>query len=133
MRQLKEDNMADDRKMFIIKENNSGSVKVADEVICIIAGLAATEVEGVTAMVGNIPNELISKVGFNRLSKGVNIAIKDEKVKIDLSVCIDYGFEIPAVSSKVQEKVKYAIENMTGLEVTEVNVHIASVEMQPTK
>ncbi len=125
--------MADDRKMFIIKENNSGSVKVADEVICIIAGLAATEVEGVTAMVGNIPNELISKVGFNRLSKGVNIAIKDEKVKIDLSVCIDYGFEIPAVSSKVQEKVKYAIENMTGLEVTEVNVHIASVEMQPTK
>ena len=125
--------MADDRKMFIIKENNSGSVKVADEVICIIAGLAATEVEGVTAMVGNIPNELISKVGFNRLSKGVIIAIKDEKVKIDLSVCIDYGFEIPAVSSKVQEKVKYAIENMTGLEVTEVNVHIASVEMQPTK
>ncbi len=125
--------MADDRKMFIIKENNNGSVRVADEVICIIAGLAATEVEGVTAMVGNIPNELISRVGFNRLSKGVNIAIKDEKVKIDLSICIDYGFEIPSVSTKVQEKVKYAIENMTGLEVTEVNVHIASVEMQPAK
>ena len=97
--------MAEDRQSFSIKEDKSGTVHVAGEVVAIIAGLAATEVEGVSSMAGNITNELVSKLGMKNLSKGV----------------------------KVEVRVKAAIENMTGLQVLEVNIRIASVDMENSK
>ena len=125
--------MAEDRKSFKIKDGNLGEVKIADEVVAIIAGLAATEIEGVSSMAGNITNELVSKLGMNNLSKGVRVDVLDGIVNVDVAINIAYGYSIPDVSAKVQERVKSAIENMTALEVSVVNVRIASVDMGKDK
>ncbi len=125
--------MAEDRKSFKIKEDNLGEVHIADEVVAIIAGLAATEIEGVSSMAGNITNELVSKLGMKNLSKGVKVDVLEESVSAELALNIAYGYSIPEVSAKVQEKVKTAIETMTGLEVTVVNVRIVNVDMKNSK
>ena len=134
--------MAEDRKTFKIKDGHLGEVKIADEVVAIIAGLAATEVEGVGSMAGNITNELVSKLGMKNLSKGVKVDVTEDHVSVevlsgivnvDVALNIAYGYSIPEVSAKVQERVKSAIENMTGLEVSIVNVRIASVDMGNNK
>ena len=125
--------MAEDRKSFKIKDGNLGEVMIADEVVAIIAGLAATEIEGVSSMAGNITNELVSKLGMKNLSKGVRVDVLDGIVNVDVAINIAYGYSIPDVSAKVQERVKSAIENMTALEVSVVNVRIASVDMGKDK
>ena len=125
--------MADNRKVVKIKEDNLGEVHVADEVVAIIAGLAATEVEGVASMAGNITNELLSKLGMKNLSKGVKVEVAEKTVSVEVALNISYGYSIPEVSEKVQEKVKSAIETMTGLSVAIVNVRIATVDMKNTK
>ena len=122
--------MAEDRQSFSIKEDKSGTVHVAGEVVAIIAGLAATEVEGVDSMAGNITNELVGKLGMKNLSKGVKVDVTEEHVSVDLSLNMKYGYNIPDVSEKVQDRVKTAIENMTGLHVLDVNIKIASVNME---
>ena len=121
--------MADNRKTFKIKSDQVGDVRVADEVVAIIAGLATTEVEGVSSMAGNITNEIVSKLGMKTLSKGILVEVMENEVKVDVAINIAYGYSIPDVSAKVQDKVKSAIENMTGLTVAVVNVRIASVDM----
>ena len=125
--------MADSRKTFKIKEDHLGEVKIADEVVAIIAGLAATEVEGVSSMAGNITNEIVSKLGMKNLSKGIFVEVLDNEVKVDVAINIAYGYSIPEVSKKVQDRVKSAIENMTGLNVAVVNVRIATVDMSRDK
>ena len=118
-------------KAYCLNEGNkTGSVKIADDVVAMIASLATSEVEGVSAMVGNITNELMGKVGMKKLTKGVKVVVEEnKKVVIDLSIMLQYGYNIPQTCAKVQEKVKAAIENMTGLNVAVVNVRIASVDM----
>lgn len=119
------------RNTYILKEeDHKGAVVVADDVIAIIAGLAATEVKGVAAMAGNITNEIMSKVGRKNLAKGVKIAVNGKRVKISLAIMMEFGYNIPGTCSKVQDKVKSAVENMTGLTVTDVDIRIASVDMQ---
>ena len=105
------------------------NIQVADEVVCIVAGLAATEVEGVECMSGNITNELVSKLGMKNLSKGVKVHVGENDVTVNLALNIKYGCEIPKVSAAVQDRVKTAIETMTGLEVSEVNIKIAGVNI----
>ena len=112
-----------------LNDGNIGSVHIADEVVAIIAGLAATEVEGVKAMAGNITNELVSKLGMKNLSKGVKVDVTAQNVTVDMTLTMKYGYSIPETSKTVQEKVKAAIENMTGLSVAEVNVRIAGVNI----
>ena len=115
---------------YSIHENvNIGEVKVADEVVAIIAGLAATEVEGVDSLGGNITNEIVSKLGMKNLSKGVKVHVGENDVTVNLALNIKYGCEIPKVSAAVQDRVKTAIETMTGLEVSEVNIKIAGVNI----
>lgn len=121
--------MAENRNTINIKSDESGEIKVADEVVAIIAGLAATEVEGVSSMAGNITNEIVSRLGMKNLSKGIQIEIADNEVVVDVALNIAYGYSIPEVSTKVQEKVKSAIETMTWLSVATINVRIASVDM----
>lgn len=104
-----------------------GEVQIADEVIAIISGLAAVEVEGVAKMSGNVSNELISMLGMNNLSKGVKVEVTPESVAIDLALEMKYGYSIPKVSEQVQERVKNAIESMTGLTVEHVDVRIVGV------
>ncbi len=111
-------------------KNAKGEVHIADDVVAIIAGIAATEVEGVSSMSGNITNELISKLGVKNLAKGVKVDISESYVSVLLSLNIKYNYNISEVSTKVQEKVKIAIENMTGFHVVEVNVKIAGVSVE---
>ncbi len=114
----------------VYEKDKLGEVQIADEVVAIIAGLAATEVEGVDSMAGNITNELVGKLGMKNLSKGVKVDVTEEHVSVDLSLNLKYGYNIPEVGEKVQDRVKSAIENMTGLSVLDVNIRIASVNME---
>lgn len=126
--------MAEKRTTYKIQDvGGIGEVKMADEVVTIIAGLAATEVEGVASMGGNITNELVGKLGMKNLSKGVKVTILEGVVSVDLTLNIDFGKNILDVSRKVQDKVKTSIENMTGLEVADVNIRIAGVDMENEK
>lgn len=111
------------------EDETFGTVKIADDVVAMIAALATMEVDGVAAMNGNVANELLSKVGVKGLAKGVRVDIFDKKVKAELAIVMEYGFNIPATCQRVQNKVKSAIENMTGLEVTDVNIRISDIHM----
>lgn len=119
-----------ERQSLELREDDSmGSVKIADDVVAMIAALAATEVEGVTSMVGNITHELMNRIGYKNIARGVKVEIYGKKVKVDISLNIEYGYNIPATGQKIQTKVQAAIESMTGLEVTDVNIRIAGVDM----
>ena len=107
-----------------------GTVKIADDVVAMIASLAASEVDGVSSMVGNITNELMSRVGMKKLTKGVKVSVIDGKVNVDLAITIDYGYNIPETCQSVQSKVKAAVENMTGLDVDVVNIRIGGINMK---
>ena len=121
----------DERNIYTIQNDaGKGVVKIADEVVAIIAALAATEVEGVASMAGNITNELISRLGMKNLSKGVKVDVLEGVVTVSLTLNLKYNYSVVEVSGKVQEKVKNAIENMTGLEVADVNIKVAGVEME---
>nr|WP_296191348.1 Asp23/Gls24 family envelope stress response protein [uncultured Anaerobutyricum sp.] len=106
-----------------------GQVQIADEVVAVIAGLAATETDGVAKMSGNITNEIVSKLGMKKLSKGVKVVITGTQVDVTLNLVLNYGVSIPKTSQEVQDKVKSAIETMTGLTVSEVNIRIAGIQM----
>ncbi len=110
-------------------ENNRGEIIIADEVIAVITGLAAMEVDGVASLAGNATRELISKIGIKTLSKGVKVDVLEDVVTIDAALNLKYGFNIKTVSEKVQEKVKVAVENMTGLKVADVNIRVAGIEV----
>ena len=118
-----------DKVTMLSKDNEIGAVEIADDVVAMIASLAATEVDGVSAMAGNITNELMSKVGMKSLTKGVRVDVLEGNVTVDLAVTMEYGFNIPVTCGKVQNKVKAAIENMTGLTCTDVNIRIAGVKL----
>ena len=118
---------------YTLENGNMGQVQIADEVVAIIAGLAATEVEGVASMAGNITNELVSKLGKKSLSKGIRVKVEDGIVNVNLALNIAYGYSVPKTCKKVQEKVKAAIENMTGLEVEKVDIQIANVSISKEK
>lgn len=88
------------------------------------------DVEGVSSMAGNATRELISKLGMRTLSKGVRVDVLDGVVTVALALNLKYGYSIMEVCKKVQDKVKTAIENMTGLSVADVNIRIVSVDME---
>ena len=120
----------EERNAYTIKNDaNIGEVKIADEVVAIIAGLAAMEVEGVASMAGNATRELISKLGMKSLSKGVKVDVLEGIVTVSLTLNLLYGYGVKDISVKVQEKVKSSIENMTGLEVADVNIRVAGVKV----
>ncbi len=120
-----------DRQTYKIHEKDKvGEVHIADEVIAIIAGLAATEVEGVAGMVGNFTGGLVEMLGKKNLAKGVNVEVGDKGVSLDLAIIVEFGRSIPDVTVSVQDKVKNAVETMTGLEVDEVNIRVAGVNVE---
>lgn len=120
----------EERNSYTIKaDKNLGEVKIADEVVAVVAGLAAMEVKGVSSMSGNATRELIARLGMKSLSKGVKAEVLEGVVTVSLALSLKYGYSILEVSKKVQEKVKTAIENMTGLTVGSVNIRIAGVDV----
>jgi len=104
-----------------------GELRIANEVVSIVAGLAATEVEGVAGMSGGIAGGIAEMLGRKNLSKGVRVEVGEEQAAVDLFVVVDYGVRIPEVAWQIQESVKRAVESMTGLQVVEVNVHVQGV------
>lgn len=124
---MSEQNLRDDEQIY---ETKIGEVQIADEVVTIIAGLAATEVEGVVSLAGNITNDKVGKKGIKNLAKGVKVDVLQNSVSVEISILMKYGYSIPSVTQKVQDKVKTAIENMTGLLVTDVNVRVVGVEIE---
>ena len=111
-------------------EDNLGQIVVEDEVVAVIAGLAAMEVEGVASMAGNATKDIISKLGKKTLSKGVSVDILEGVATVAITLNLKYGYNIMDISGKVQEKVKVAVENMTGLTVADVNVRVAGIEVE---
>lgn len=110
-----------------------GNIKIADEVVSIIAGLAATEVEGVAGMSGGIAGGIADMLGKRNLSKGVKVEVGDKQAVVDLYIIVKFGVRIPDVAWKIQENVKKAIESMTGLEAARINVHVQGVSFQTGK
>ena len=117
----------------IYETGKLGQVKISNEVIAVIAGIAAMETDGVASMTGNsgsLQKDIISRLGMKVLSKGVRIAVEDCSVKVELSVILDYGCSIPEVTRDVQDRVKNAIESMTGFKVHSVNVQVMDVKLE---
>lgn len=121
----------DERTVYTIKmDDNQGEVVIMDEVIAVIAGLAAMEIDGVASMAGNATKELISKLGKKLLSKGVKVDVLEGVVSIAIAINLKYGYSVMDVCKKVQDKVKATVESMTGLTVADVNVRVAGVEVE---
>lgn len=122
------------RNTYVLQNDEKfGTVKIADDVVAMIAALAAAEVDGVAAMGGNMSNEILKRVGMKSLAKGAKVDVLNQRVKVELAITMEYGFNIPATCQQVQNKVKSAIENMTGLEVTDVNIRIAGINVTKEK
>lgn len=107
-----------------------GQIKIADEVVGIIAGLAATEVSGVAGMSGGLAGGIAEMLGRKNLSKGVKVEVGERETAIDLYIIVEYGAKIPDVSWQIQESVKAAVETMTGLNVVEVNINVQGVNIE---
>ena len=105
-----------------------GTVSIADDVVALIAAFAAMEVDGVSGMAGGIDMDTVSKGGMKRLGKTVKVEVSKEGVKADLAIDRGYGYSIPETCSKVQDRVRTSIENMTGLEVKDVNIRVAGIK-----
>ncbi len=114
--------------LTIRDDEGIGFIQIADDVVSNIAGLAATEADGVARLSGNVPNELIAKLGKKSLSKGIRVTYADNTFTVDVSVIVKFGFNIVEVSRAVQEKVIQALLTMTGLTVSKVNVRVAGVD-----
>lgn len=113
-----------------IERYESGTIRIASEVVKIIAGLAATEIKGVAGMSGGMVEGFAELLKKKSLAKGVKVEVGEKQCVIDLFVVTEYGVKIPEIACQVQENVKRAVESMTGLEVIEVNVHIQGVEIR---
>jgi uncharacterized alkaline shock family protein YloU len=110
-----------------VDRNDLGIIKVADEVVAIIAGLSATEVKGVAGMSGGVSAGIAEMLGRKNLSKGVKVEVGEKEAAIDLFVVVEFGARIPDVALQIQRNVKNAVESMTGLKVVEINIHVQGV------
>jgi len=112
--------------------NNSeyaGSLKVTNDVIAIIAGLAAVEVDGVYSMSGGLTGGIAEVLGIKNLSKGIKVETKENNIYINIYIIAEFGARIPEVAWNIQEKVKKTVERMTGMRVMEANIHVQSVNV----
>ena len=109
------------------QDTELGAIRIADEVVAIVAGLAATEIKGVAGMSGGLAGGIAEMLGRKNLSKGVKVEVGEKEAAVDMFIIVEYGVRIPDVAIHIQENVKRAIESMTGLNVVEVNVNVQGV------
>jgi uncharacterized alkaline shock family protein YloU len=107
-----------------------GKVEIAPDVIEVIAGLATAEIDGVAYMSGGFVGGIAERLGRKNLAKGVKVELGENHTVVDISIVVEYGVRIPEVAIAVQENVKTTIQNMTGLDVIEVNIHVISVQVK---
>lgn len=110
--------------------DNAGAIRIANEVVAIIAGLAATEVPGVAGMSGGLAGDIVEILRGKNLSKGVKVEVGEKETAIDLFIIVEYGVRIPDISWEIQNRVKKAVETMTGLNVVEVNINVQAVNIE---
>lgn len=116
-------------ELITSNNENLGSLKVTDDVIAIIAGLATVEVEGVFSMSGGLTGGIAEVLGIKNLSKGIKVETKEEAIYINIYIIAEFGARIPEVAWNIQEKVKKTVERMTGMRVMEANIHVQSVNI----
>ncbi|SHE69935.1 Uncharacterized conserved protein YloU, alkaline shock protein (Asp23) family [Seinonella peptonophila] len=116
-----------------MSEQNTGVVRIADDVVAIIAGLTASKVPGIASMSAGITEGWAKRVSGKNLTKGVNVEVGELETAVDLKVIVEYGVKINEVCRQLQQQVKEAIENMTGLTVVEVNVKVEGVDVTDSK
>ncbi|SCY98667.1 Asp23/Gls24 family envelope stress response protein [Alkaliphilus peptidifermentans] len=119
--------------MDAVQKLENGEIKIAEEVIATIAGLAATDINGVAGMSGGLVGGIAEILGKRNLAKGVKLEINDKGAFIDLYLIVEYGTRIPDVAWEIQDKVKTSIQTMTSLNVVEVNIHIQGVNFPKEK
>ncbi len=119
--------MVDTNILGETSQTSLGTIRIANEVVAVIAGLAATEIDGVAGMSGGIAGGIAEMLGRRNLARGVKVEVGEREAAIDLFLIVEFGVRIPDVALRVQENVKQAIESMTGLAVIEVNVHVQGV------
>ncbi|MDD3766869.1 MAG: Asp23/Gls24 family envelope stress response protein [Eubacteriales bacterium] len=117
--------MSDDKNII----ESIGSIKISEEVIAIVAGIAASEVEGVAGMCSSFAGGIAELLGKKSFAKGVKVELNDTSTSVDISLMVSYGCKIPDVAWEVQERVKKSIESMTGLEVEKVNIYVDGLVM----
>jgi uncharacterized alkaline shock family protein YloU len=119
--------MEKETKVLDKKSGTLGAIRIADEVVSIIAGLAATEIDGIAGMSGGLVGGIAEMLGKKNFAKGVKVEVGEKEAAVDLYIIVKYGVRIPDIALAVQENVKQAIETMTGLSVVEVNIHVQGV------
>ncbi|MFD2208956.1 Asp23/Gls24 family envelope stress response protein [Virgibacillus halophilus] len=117
-----------------VSENTGhGRVEIAPEVIEVIAGIAASEVEGLVSMRGNFATGVVERFGKKSHSKGVKVELTDNGILIDLYVLLQYGVSIPTVAQNIQTNIRQTLKNMTALDIAEINVHVVGIQMEKTE
>lgn len=114
-------------------DDHNGKIEIAPEVIEVIAGIAASEVDGVAQMRGNFATGVVERLGKKNHGKGVKVELSEEGIKVDVYCLMNFGVSIPSVAQKVQDNIRQALINMTGLEAEEVNIHIVGVQFETQK
>ncbi len=128
--------MEEERKEEVVNEeiiisSDNNEIKIADDVVAVIAGVAVSEVPGVAEMAGGFAGGITEVLsGKKNLAKGIKVEVGDKETKIDVNIIVEYGVRIPDVAFEIQNRVKKSVETMTGLTVTEVNVHVQGVSTQ---
>lgn len=118
----------------LVSNNNSlGKVEIAPEVIEVITGIAASEVKGVSAMRGNFATGVVERFGKKSHSKGVKVELTENGVLIDLYVVLNFGVSIPQIAQQLQTNIRQSLKNMTGLEISEINVHVVGIQIDDSE
>jgi uncharacterized alkaline shock family protein YloU len=118
-----------------MNQGNSGhgKVEIAPEVIEVIAGIAASEVEGVAQMRGNFATGVVERLGKKNHGKGVKVELSEEGIKVDVYCLMKFGVSIPTVAGKIQDNIRQALLNMTALEAEAVNIHVVGISFENQK
>lgn len=119
-----------ENKEYVSRSDELGNIHISEEVLAAIAAAATLEVEGVNALSANLGSDLAELLGKKNLAKGIQVEMEEEKVKVELSILMEYGHTIPEVGKAVQDSVKNAVESMTGLEVAAVNVAVSGIAFE---
>ncbi|MRH43167.1 Asp23/Gls24 family envelope stress response protein [Aquibacillus halophilus] len=122
--------MSENSLLKVSEDSNLGKVEIAPEVIEVIAGIATTEIAGVSAMRGNFASGVVERFGKKAHGKGIKVELTETGVIIDVYVVLDYGIAIPEVAQKIQTNIRQALMNMTALEIEEINIHVVGVQME---
>ena len=120
-----------ENKEYVSRSDELGNIHISEDVLAAITAAAALDVEGVSGLAANLGSDIAELLGKKNLAKGVHVRMEDDKVEVELSVLMGYGHTIPEIGRAIQDGVKSAIESMTGLEVSVVNVSVAGITFPP--